>query len=119
MLPDKLIIKLSLIVIIFGLVGLYLTSIFVEPKYIELREISIENAGEVVKTEGIISKCFLSEESKTLFLDLGEGEQKLTIIMFNVDENLFEKGDKVSVKGEVCVYEGKLEIIARDIKEVK
>lgn len=119
MLPDRLLIKSALIVIIFGLIGLYLASIFVEPKFVELKEISIKNAGEVVKTAGIISKCFLSEDSKTLFLDLSEDGKKLSIIMFNVDKNLFEKGDNVSVKGEVHIYKGKLEIVAKDIKEIK
>ncbi len=119
MLADKLIIRLSLVVIILGLVGLYLTSIFVEPEFVGLSEISTKNVGDVVKTRGIISSYSFSEKSKTLFLDLEENGKKLSVVLFNFDENPFERGDEVSVKGEVSVYEGKLEIIARDIEKIK
>jgi len=39
-------------------------------------------------------------------------------VMFNVNKNLFKKGDQISVKGEIQVYKGMVEIIARDIKKI-
>lgn len=119
MIPDKLLVKLSLVVIILGLVGLYFISVFVTPKFVELSEIGMENVGEIVKTTGLISKSFLSEKSNTLFLDLEENGVGLKVVMFNIDKNLFEKGDEVSVEGEVSIYEGELEIIAKDIYKIE
>ncbi len=115
MLPEKLIIKISLIVIMFGLSGLYAITILIEPAFVDIRQIDENFNGKVVMTNGTISDVFLSD-SKTLFLNLEENED-LAIIMFNVDENNLTESDKVVVRGEVTLYKGKLEIIAKKIEK--
>ncbi len=109
MLPEKIIIKLSLIIIVFGLSGLYLISLYVEPELTNINEIDKSFAGKVVRTEGTISKVFL-HDSSTLFLNLKENEE-LQIIKFNAEENNLAKQDRISVTGEVVLHKGKLEIL--------
>ncbi|RLJ06373.1 MAG: hypothetical protein DRP14_00110 [Candidatus Aenigmatarchaeota archaeon] len=113
---NKLIIRLSVFVIFFGLIGLYLICIFVAPPFVKLSEIDNRYIGKTIKTRGTVSKSFLSE-SKTLFLELKENKN-ISVVMFNVNKNLFKKGDQISVKGEIQVYKGMVEIIARDIKKI-
>ena len=111
MLPEKVIIRLSLIVILFGLSGLYLISLYIEPEFTNINDIDRSFAGKVVKTGGIISKIFLSDSS-TLFLTLEENKN-LKIIEFNSEENKLAKQDKISLIGEVVLHKGELEIIAK------
>ena len=115
MLPEKIIIKLSLIIIVFGLSGLYLISLYVEPELTNINEIDKSFAGKVVRTEGTISKVFL-HDSSTLFLNLKENEE-LQIIKFNAEENNLAKQDRISVTGEVVLHKGKLEIIVKKIEK--
>ena len=119
MIQEKLLVKLSLITIIIGLASLYFVSVFAEIKFIELGKICKEDVGKVVRTKGTISKSFLAKDSHTLFLDLEENGKKLLVVMFGVDENQFSKGEEVSVKGEISLYKGRLEIIAKEIKKIQ
>ncbi|MCD6274616.1 MAG: exodeoxyribonuclease VII large subunit [Candidatus Aenigmarchaeota archaeon] len=114
---DRLIIRLSIFVIFSGLIGLYLICMFVAPPFVKLAEIDNRYIGKTIITKGMVSKSFLSK-SKTLFLELKENKKKISVVMFNVNKNLFKKGDSVSVKGEIHIYKGTPEIIARDIKKI-
>ena len=94
--------------------GLYLISLYVEPELTNIKDIDKTLVGKVVKTEGTISKIFLSDSS-TLFLTLEENE-KLQIVKFNSEETNLKEQDKISIIGEVVLHKGKLEIIAKKIK---
>jgi exonuclease VII large subunit len=107
--------KCSLVCIVFGLIGLYLISQFIEPEFVNLSNIDKSYLNKIIRTSGKIDNIFLSNSS-TLFLVLEEGGNKINVVMFNVNYINFKKGDYVIVKGEVNLYRNKLEIIAREVK---
>ena len=118
MFSERKLIKLSLFTIIFGLIGLYLICIFVNPEFVEIDSIDKNLVGKVISTEGTISKITFIEKSKTMFLDIRGNEKTLTIIIFNSKENSFKKGDVVEIIGEVANYKGNLELIAREVEKI-
>ncbi len=119
MFSERKLIRLSLFTIIFGLVGLYLIGLFVDPEFVELDSIDRNLVGKVISTQGTISKIVFIEESKTLFLDISKNEKTLTVIMFNSKEDLFKNGDLVNIVGEIANYKGGLELIAREIEKIE
>jgi len=114
MLSEKAIVKLSLIAIVLGLLGIYLTVLLTEPEGVPLSEINESLVGQVIKTGGEI-KSFRLSNTSTGFIALSEGGREIQVIAFNADGSEFKTGDFVSVTGEVTKYQGKIELVAREI----
>ncbi|MGC9310967.1 MAG: OB-fold nucleic acid binding domain-containing protein, partial [Candidatus Aenigmatarchaeota archaeon] len=73
-------------------------------------------SGKFVSTEGVVTSARVSNSS-TLYMTLGGGGGKeIQVVFFSAGERLFETGEKVSVSGEVSVYNGQLEILAKEIQ---
>ncbi len=118
MFSERKLIRLSLLTIIVGLTGLYLIGLFVDPEFVELSSIDRSFVGNVISTQGTISKITFIEESKTLFLDVTENEKVLIVVIFNSEGDIFKRGDGVALSGELATYKGKLELIAREIEKI-
>jgi len=118
MFSERKLIILSLFIIIFGLIGLYSIGLLMDPEFIELNSIDRNMVGKIISTEGIISKIAFIEESKTLFLDISENEKTLAVVIFNSEGDIFKKGDKIIINGELTTYKGSLELIAREVEKI-
>lgn len=112
--------KLLTIVIAFsliGVIGLYLYSISLEPKRMAIKDIGEDDIGSLVEVEAYIKDLWITEYNN-LIITLVDPQTNHTLTVFvvsDVYENLNNKeeltpGAEIIVKGEVCEYEGKLEI---------
>jgi RecJ-like exonuclease len=115
MLPEKAIIKYSLVASCFGLLGVFLIGLYIEPGFEPLENIGEGSIGRMVKTQGYISDLRLSNTS-TLFITLESQGSKIPVVKFSENSPACAKGDFVSVSGEVGSYRGSLQIVAKSIE---
>jgi len=109
---EKLILKISLAVILIGLIFLFFYADGLDLKIVEtLDSIPVE---ETVKIKGIINKITVND--KVTFLTVqGEKVVNTEVIFFPEKEVPLQEGDLVEINGIVEEYEGKKEIIADEI----
>lgn len=123
-LGDKEIYKIALITTIIGVIGLLISSSYIETKELTIEEITSNNINEKISVNGTISEIKYSKNSNTCFLTLYDGSGKLNIIVFesgltdfedhNIDINQF-KNKKVKVTGTVTQYNNELELTIDDV----
>ncbi len=123
-LSDKEIYKIALITTIIGVIGLIISSSYIETKELTIEEITSNNINEKISVNGTISEIKYSKNSNTCFLTLYDGSGKINIIVFesgltdfedhNIDINQF-KNKKVKVTGTVTQYNNELEITIDDV----
>ncbi len=112
--------KLLTIVIVFsliGVIGLYLYSISLEPKRMAIKDIGEDDIGSLVEVEAYIEDLYVTKNNN-LIITLIDHQTNHTLTVFvisDVYEILANKeelilGAEIIVKGEVCEYEGELEI---------
>lgn len=109
---EKTLIKLSLIVIVIGL--LFLSLYAEEAEFNSVEKIDNIPSGEEVKIEGKVVK--VRQVDKVLFLTVdGQRTEKIDIVAFP-DEDIFIKENSIiEVIGKTEEYNGKKEIIANSI----
>ncbi|WP_295722650.1 OB-fold nucleic acid binding domain-containing protein [uncultured Methanobrevibacter sp.] len=123
-LGDKEIYKIALITTIIGVIGLIISSSYIETKELEIGEITSNNINEKISVNGVISEIKFSKNTDTCFLTLYDGSGKINIIVFesglkdfedhNININQF-KNRKVKVTGTVTQYNNELELTIDDI----
>jgi len=109
---DDDIIRLSLICSVLGLIMLYFV-VSLELSVIPISEITKDSIGNKILVQGTVVSKYVSEKGHTFF-NIDDGTGSIDVVMFNMLENM-EEGRKVSVKGKVDEYKGKLEIIADSV----
>tara|TARA_Y100000310_G_scaffold217728_1_gene218804 strand:+ start:121 stop:465 length:345 start_codon:yes stop_codon:yes gene_type:complete len=109
---EKNILKISLLLVLLGLIFLYLYSVDLNLNNVKnFDNLQIE---EKVKAEGVVEKVSVSD--KVIFLKLSAlREQQMDVIVFNDEEIFIQEGDLVEISGEVEEYNGKKEIIASKV----
>ncbi|MBU0459931.1 MAG: OB-fold nucleic acid binding domain-containing protein [Nanoarchaeota archaeon] len=109
---EKTILKISLFLVLIGLVFLYLYASEFNFKAIEnFDNLPLE---EEVELSGIVSR--VSQTEKVTFLELAaQKKETLTIVVFNHDDIRVQEGDYIELTGTVEDYEGKMEIIANQV----
>lgn len=98
-----------------GLVLMYASSLYIETASPELGEIDRTWTGKNVDVEGNVSR--FNSYKDTIFIDLEDSTGNITVVQFD-SRRRFEEGDALRVEGHVSLYEGELEIIARDIERL-
>jgi DNA/RNA endonuclease YhcR with UshA esterase domain len=117
MLSERAIIKYSVIAILIGLLGIYVTIQLMEPISVPLQGVNDAMVGNVIKTQGHVKSSYISNTS-TLFVTMEENGSEIEAIKFNTRNSTLESGDLVVVSGEVSKYKGKIEITARTLEKV-
>ncbi|MGN0092878.1 MAG: exodeoxyribonuclease VII large subunit [Methanobrevibacter sp.] len=125
---DKDIYEIALITTIIGIVGLILTSGFIEPKELSINQITSSNINEKIVIHGTISSIKYSKNSKTCFISLNDKTGRINLILFesglddfnnhNIDINQF-KNRNVKVTGTVTQYKNELELSLEDSNSIK
>jgi DNA/RNA endonuclease YhcR with UshA esterase domain len=119
MITDEKLRKICLVFIIIGLVGMVLFSQYSTPTAKRINEIGEEHVGKSIQVSGKISSISVNEGN--IFIDMSEGSDTITIIMFertartqkesyNLSEN-----QSITVFGKVSLYKEELEIVADKI----
>lgn len=106
--------KISVFLSIIGLTLMYASSVYLEPGKVKVEEIDRGQTGEVLEVEGTAANVTSTENN--LFLDVKDSTGSITVVAFDTDSTV-GNGESISVIGSVELYEGKLEIIAREIKK--
>lgn len=106
--------KISVFLSVIGLTLMYASSLYLEPETVNIEKIDQSQAGEVLAIKGTAAN--VTSTGSNLFMDIKDSTGSIMVVDFDSETSISE-GAKVSVIGSVELYEGKLEIIAREIRK--
>ena len=126
--PKNILVLISLLTSVIGLVLIYIAAINLQPKQIELKDITPELVGRSILTKGkIIYRK--THAAGHLFLTISDGDTKMAVPLFagylntlkevDLTEDDFYVGVEISVSGLVDEYQGQLQVIPRRVDDVK
>lgn len=106
--------KISVFLSVIGLTLMYASSLYLEPGKVEINQIDESQTGEILEIEG--AAVNVTNTGDNLFMDLKDSTGSIMVVNFDSQTSVNE-GESLNVIGHVELYEGKLEIIAREIKK--
>lgn len=119
---------LSLSVSIVGLILIYFASTAIQPKVIAISDITADMEGRKLSTTGYVVEKRENKDGH-LFLTLSDNKTKILVPLFSdfmdslkqvgITSNDFQLNDKISIKGTLEIYNGRLEIIPKSLNDVK
>lgn len=104
--------RLSIAVALAGLLSLFIVGASLDARVL-LKDVDWSDEGQRVKACGAVEGKRTSRNGHTFFT-LNDNSGKISIVVFNSTRSTVPKG-RVCVAGEVNVYRGKLEIIAKTV----
>lgn len=110
---EKTLLKLALIMTVTGLLILFFISETIEPKEKPLSQINKENIDAFVKLTGTITS--VASKEKVTFIQINKQETAQVILFDNIS---LSRGDKVEIIGKITEYNGKLEVIAQQVRVI-
>ncbi|MEK6941005.1 MAG: OB-fold nucleic acid binding domain-containing protein [Nanoarchaeota archaeon] len=111
---EKRLKHVSILVIVIGMSGLLYLSYVLEPKLVNINDISDEIVGSKVKIAGIVDS--VHERGKVYFVTVSDASGKILAVSFDGLPVEVWDGSNVEVIGNVKIYKGELEIIIEGIK---
>ena len=127
-LNDKIIFKAALITSLIGIIGMLVFASYIEPKEIQIKDITRNNIGETVTVTGVVESIKESSSGSSCFIELNDGTGKINLIIF--ESTLVElqdagndldsfKGHKVKVIGSITEYKSSMELILSNSNSIK
>ena len=127
-LDDKIIFKAALITSLVGIMGMLVFASYIEPKEIQIKDITRNNIGETVAVTGVVESIKESSSGSSCFIELNDGTGKINLIIF--ESTLVElqdagneldsfKGHKVKVIGSITEYKSSMELILSNSNSIK
>lgn len=127
-LDDKIIFKAALITSLIGIMGMLVFASYIEPKEIQIKDITRNNIGETVAVTGVVESIKESSSGSSCFIELNDGTGKINLIIF--ESTLVElqdagndldsfKGHKVKVIGSITEYKSSMELILSNSNSIK
>lgn len=118
----------SLFISVIGLALIYLATVNLEPQKIPIGEITADMEGRKIVIIGHLTEKREHEDGH-LFLTLSNDKIDIQVPLFSdfmkslnqagITKNDFVVGDRVSVKGTLEIYKGRLQIIPKALDDVK
>ncbi|MBR9690745.1 hypothetical protein GOV08_03610 [Candidatus Woesearchaeota archaeon] len=102
---EKKLLKISIIISIAGVVGLFIVSSLIHPKLISISDVDESHIGKIVAVKGEVTKIFISGNRTIIYID----DSLVSFTIFSKVE--IEKGKKVEITGKVEEYQDNLQII--------
>lgn len=101
---------------------------YIEPKEIQIKDISRNNIGETVAVTGVVESIKESSSRSSCFVELNDGSGKINLIIF--ESTLVElneagndldsfKNHKVKVIGSITEYKSSMELILANSNSIK
>ena len=101
---------------------------YIEPKEIQIKDISRNNIGETVEVTGVIESIKESSSGGSCFMELNDGTGKISLIIF--ESTLVElkdagndldsfKNHNVKVVGSITEYKSSMELILSNSNSIK
>ncbi|MBQ6138173.1 MAG: exodeoxyribonuclease VII large subunit [Methanobrevibacter sp.] len=127
-LNDKIIFKVALITSLVGIIGMLVFASYIEPKEIQIKDITRNNIGETVAVTGVVESIKESSSGSSCFIELNDGTGKINLIIF--ESTLVELQDagndlesfenqKVKVIGSITEYKSSMELILSNANSIK
>ena len=127
-LNDRIIFKVALITSLVGIIGMLVFASYIEPKEIQIKDITRNNIGETVAVTGVIESIKESSSGSSCFIELNDGTGKINLIIF--ESTLVELQDagndlesfenqKVKVIGSITEYKSSMELILSNANSIK
>ena len=127
-LNDKIIFKVALITSLIGIIGMLVFASYIEPKEIQINDITRNNIGETVAVTGVVESIKESSSGSSCFIELNDGTGKINLIIF--ESTLVELQDagndlesfenqKVKVIGSITEYKSSMELILSNANSIK
>ena len=127
-LNDRIIFKVALITSLVGIIGMLIFASYIEPKEIQIKDITRNNIGETVAVTGVIESIKESSSGSSCFMELNDGTGKINLIIF--ESTLVELQDagndlesfenqKVKVIGSITEYKSSMELILSNANSIK
>ena len=127
-LNDKIIFKVALITSLVGIIGMLVFASYIEPKEIQIKDITRNNIGETVAVTGVVESIKESSSGSSCFIELNDGTGKINLIIF--ESTLVELQDagndlesfenqKVKVIGSITEYKSSMELILSNSNSIK
>jgi len=117
---DRQIAKLSLVMAVVGILGLFLVNLLIVPTFLTVGEIDETRVGQIVSVDSDIKRISISEGHVFMTLDDGTGELKAVMWQSAARDtgayNL-SVGDAVLVTGQIANYRGELEIVVSRLEK--
>ncbi|WP_323737317.1 OB-fold nucleic acid binding domain-containing protein [Methanosphaera sp. ISO3-F5] len=117
---DKKIFKISLITLIIGLMGIILLSGYVNPEKLTIKQINKSKIDNQIELDANI-ESIIKTKSNTQIIKLKDQTGNINLIIFpstNLKTKLI-KNQKITVIGRVTQYNGELELILEESKNIK
>lgn len=117
---DEKIFKITLITTILGLMGLFITSGFVNPEVLSINQIDNSKIDNQIQVNGIIEKCTVTK-TNTIILQITDKSGSINMVIFpTTDLNMtLHEGMNVTVVAKVTRYKGDLELILEKSKNIQ
>ena len=119
---------LSLFTSIIGLVLIYFASVNLDPKEIQISSITADMEGRKLLTTGYLVEKREHKDGH-LFLTLSDNKTKIQVPLFSdfmnslnqigITAEGFQLNERISVKGVVENYKGRLQIVPKSLDDVK
>lgn len=119
---------LSLFVSVVGLVLIYIASLNIEPQKIPISDITSDMEGRRIIIAGYLVEKRKHEDGH-LFLMISDNKTKMQIPLFSdfmnslnqigITGDDFHLNDKISVRGILENYKGRLQIVPKNLNDVK
>ncbi|GEM_PF-1974812 len=118
---DESLYKVSLVASMVGLVLLFLFSYISDPETKEISDMGRDDIGSNVEVSGTVVD--VNRHDGHLFIDLEDRESTIDVVLFRdniqnmeLDPETIEKGDDITVTGEVDMYERELQVVPHKLK---
>ncbi len=109
----KTLYKASVFMAVIGLTLMYASSLYLSIERVDIGEIEKSWSGKNVRIAG--SVVDFSRSGETAFIELKDRTGQILVVDFDSSIEL-EEDEDINVTGHVSIYEGELEVIARDIQ---
>ena len=127
-LNDRIIFKIALITSLVGIIGMLIFASYIEPKEVQIKDITRNNIGETVAVTGVVESIKESSSGSSCFMELNDGTGKINLIIF--ESTLVELQDagndlesfenqKVKVIGSITEYKSSMELILANANSIK
>ena len=111
---QKQLYKISIFLSIIGLTAMYAASLYIHLDTANIGKIDKSWSGRTLKVQGTAVE--VTESGGHLFMDVEDSTGKILVVDFDSYASV-EKGDTLNVTGHVAIYEGQLEIIAKEVEK--
>ncbi|MFB6189981.1 MAG: exodeoxyribonuclease VII large subunit [Candidatus Nanohaloarchaea archaeon] len=104
--------RASIFFAVIGLTLMYFSSLYMSLDHVEVGEIEKSWSGKNVKIGGEVTS--FSTSSGHSFFQVNDSTGEIQVVKFD-SKLALERGDEVNVTGQVSLYRGQLEIIAKEV----